>query len=217
MAMKDLRITRRRILTGAGAVGVLGALGVPTAGFAQDEGGGRRVRWDLVLIGSGCVSPGGTARARSNDQSELTLTGSGTFPDVRNRCDKRVTGGGTWSIAPPEEGTECFTGSGTYRVTELLSWIPNTAGSVANTPLSDCIGEAEDSTAGLAKLRVRYSNAHGVLAHGVLTVSCGLPKAPECIFEGITASMDWEDFWNREHPVDDMNRTVFHFLHRKED
>jgi hypothetical protein len=142
---------------------------------------------------------------------ELTLTGSGTFPDVRNRCDKRVTGGGTWSIASGD--TECFTGNGTYRVTELLSWIPNTAGSVANTPLSDCIGEAEDSTAGLAKLRVSYSNG----AHGVLTVSCGLPHAPECIFEGITASMDWEDFWNREPPVDDMNRTVFHFLNRKED
>jgi len=210
--MKDLHITRRQILKGAGAVGVLGALGIPAAAVAgDDDGGGRRVRWDLVLIGSGCVSAGGTAAARSSDAAELTLTGTGTFPDVRNRCTKRVTGGGTWSITP---GTDphCFMGSGTYRVTELLSWIP-TPGHLALTPLTDCIGQINKTTSGLAKLRVKYSNG----AHGVLTVSCDLPPAPACIFEGITASMDWEDFYNREPPVDDKNRTVFHFVDNGED
>jgi hypothetical protein len=211
--MKDLHTTRRQILKGAAAAGALGALGVPAAVFAEDDEGGRRVRWDIPLVGSGCVSPGGTAAAHAADGAQLTITGTGTFPDVRNRCVKNVTGGGTWSITP---GTDphCFMGSGTYRVTELLSWIP-TAGHVALTGLSDCIDEPENSSSGLAKFRVRYSNG----THGVLTVSCDLPPAPACIFEGITASMDWEDFYNRDSPAPgvDKNRTVFHFLESRED
>jgi hypothetical protein len=129
---------------------------------------------------------------------------------------KNVTGGGTWSITPGSD-PHCFMGSGMYRVTELLSWIP-TAGHVALTGLKDdCIpgAEADNSSSGLAKFRVSYSNG----AHGVLTVSCDLPPAPACIFEGITGSMDWEDFYNRDSPAPgvDKNRTVFHFLEKKED
>jgi hypothetical protein len=195
--MRNPKITRRQILKGAGAAGVVvGALGVPVAAFADsDEERGRRVRWDIVLIGSGCVSPGGTASAASADGAVLTLTGSGTFPNVHNRCAPDVTGGGTWTITPGSNPA-CFSGSGTYRVTELLSWAA-TPGHLSRTPLSDCIGEKENSSSGLAKLRVRYSNG----SHGVLTVSCDLPPAPNCIFEGITASMDWEDFYNREPPT----------------
>ena len=55
--MKDLHTTRRQILKGAAAAGVFGALGVPAAGFADGEDEGRRVRWDLILVGSGCVAP----------------------------------------------------------------------------------------------------------------------------------------------------------------
>ena len=215
--MKDMHITRRQILKGAGAAGVLGALAVPTGVLAHEESSENRVRWDIASIDFSALSvnPGGHASARSNDLDRITITGSGTFPNVRNKCRRDVTGGGTWMI-PSATDSRCFSGSGTYKVVELLSWIP----AATKFPLPhDNIGEIEDATSGLAKLRVAYSND----THGVLTVSCqlrvGEEGAPECIFEGITASMDWEDFFNSEAPTPgiDGNRTVFHFVDREED
>jgi hypothetical protein len=215
--MKDLQITRRQILKGAGAAGVLGALALPTGVLADEEASEHRVRWDVVSINftAGSVNPGGHATARSNDGDRITIAGSGTFPDARNKCRRDVTGGGTWRI-PSASDPRCFSGSGTYKVVELLSWTP----AATKFPLPhDNIGEIEDATSGLAKLRVAYSNG----AHGVLTVSCqlrvGEEGAPECIFEGITASMEWEDFFNNDAPTPgiDGNRTVFHFVRREED
>jgi hypothetical protein len=214
-AMKDLQITRRQIVKGAAAAGVLGALGLPAAALADEDERGRRVRWDIISIDftKFCVNPGGPASARSDDGDRITFTGSGTFPDVRNRCRRDVTGGGTWKI-PSSKDSRCFKGNGTYKVVELLSWTP----AATKFPLPcDNIGDPKDATSGLAKLRVAYSNG----THGVLTVSCnlhvGAEGAPDCIFEGITASMEWEDFWNREAPAGNENRTVFHFLDGGED
>jgi TAT (twin-arginine translocation) pathway signal sequence len=215
--MKDLQITRRQILKGAGAAGVLGALAMPTGVLADEDTSEHRVRWDIPSIDFTvfAVNPGGHASARSNDGDRITITGSGTFPNVRNKCRRDVTGGGTWRI-PSASDPRCFSGSGTYNVVELLSWTP----AATKFPLPhDNIGEIEDATSGLAKLRVAYSND----THGVLTVSCelsvGAAGAPPCIFEGITASMEWEDFWSREAPAPgvDANRTVFHFVRREED
>jgi len=75
--MKDLRLSRRQVLKGAGAIGVLGALGIPTTVFAD----GKRVRWDIINVdfATGTLSAGGIASARANDNSKITLTGSGTF------------------------------------------------------------------------------------------------------------------------------------------
>lgn len=213
--MKDLRTTRRQILKAAGAAGVLGAVGIPAEAVADDEG--HRVRWDIVSIDftKGCANPGGHASASAQDGARITLTGSGTFPNVRNRCRHDVTGGGTWSIAHGSD-PRCFMGHGTYRVVDLLSWTP----AATKFPLPcDNIGEIEDATSGLVKLRVAYDNG----THGVLTVSChlavGASGAPACIFEGITASMEWEDFWKNEPPAAgvDANRTVFHFVEGGED
>ena len=49
-------------------------------------------------------------------------------------------------------------------------------------------------------------------SRGILVVSCHLAGTPDSVFEGITASKGFVDFWNREAPVDgrDGNRTVFH-------
>jgi hypothetical protein len=215
--MKHLRATRRQILKGAAAAGVLGAVEGPTAVFADEEESEHRVRWDIVSIDftKGCVNPGGHASARSNGGDRITMTGSGTFPDVRNKCRRDVRGGGTWSI-PSASDSRCFMGEGTFKVVELLSWTP----APTKFPLPcDNIGEIKDATSGLAKLRVAYSNG----TQGVLTVSCqlkvGEQGAPECIFEGITTSMEWEDFWNNESPAPgvDANRTVFHFVDREGD
>jgi len=203
----EKKITRRRALKVAAFVGVAGALGAPAQALA-DEGGGK-VRWDIVNILTPCVSPGGHASAFAQDGSKITIAGSGTFPNVRNRCTDDVTGGGTWSITPGTSTSGCFTGSGTFTVKELLSWTP--APGVFPPVLScDAIGRKEDIRPGVAKLRVKYSNGE----FGVLTVSCHLFGSPDCIYEGIAASMRYEDFTRPENPAPgvDANRTAFHIV-----
>jgi hypothetical protein len=153
----------------------------------------------------GTISAGGHASAIAQDGSTITLTGSGTFepgdPDD-------VTGGGTWTA------TGSVTGSGTYEVESLVSFISAPG---AFPPLQDLIGNPADATAGLAFLQIEFSNEQ----RGVLTVSCALPgppAAPPSIFEGIRVSMGYVDFWNGTAPVPgvDANRTVFHFLRGQE-
>jgi len=206
--MEDLRITRRQILKGVGAAGVAGALGAPVTAFADgDEGEGRgRVRWDLIQIVDGCVSPGGTSSAQAEGATTIMMTGSGTFPNVRNRCVRGVTGGGTWTVSSAD--ARCLPGSGHYRVTELLSWTPAPGGQFP--PFEDCIpgGTKATATAGLVLLRIKYDDGRS----GVLTVDCHLPGAPDCMFEGITATREYVDF---SHWLG--GPTVFHFLGKRDD
>ncbi len=191
--MKELQVSRRQVLKGAGAIGVLSALAGPEAVLAADT----RIRWDLVSIDftKGTVSAGGHDSAMAQDGSSITLTGSGTF--VPGDPDD-VTGGGTWTGSA---------GSGSYWVRRLVSWnrAPGTF-----PPLSDNIGNKADAHAGLAMLRIRYSNG----MRGVLVVSCHLIGTPATVFEGIRVSMGFVDYWNGTAPVAgvDGNRTVFHTM-----
>jgi hypothetical protein len=80
----------------------------------------------------------------------------------------------------------------------------------------DNIGNAANAHSGLAFLRILYSNG----SRGVLTVSCHLPVgSPAGLFEGITVSKDFVDYWNHDLPVPgvDGNRTVFHITQGGED
>jgi hypothetical protein len=204
--MTNPKITRRQIIKGSAAVGALGALGVPAAAFADEGEGEGRLRWDLIHIVAGCVSPGGTSSAKAEGATTIMMTGSGTFPNVRNRCVRGVTGGGMWTVT--SDDPRCLPGSGEYRVTELLTWIPAPGGHFP--PFEDCIpgGRKEAATAGLALLRIRYDDAKS----GVLTVSCHLPGAPNCMFEGITTTREYVDF--SDHLG---GPTVFHHLSERED
>jgi hypothetical protein len=210
--MRDTRLSRRQVLKGAGAVGVLGALGIPTAVFASDT----KVRWDIISVNfddGGTLSAGGIASARANDNSKITITGHGTFGSGE---DAAVTGGGTWHTYGPTStatGTGVPTGSGTYEVKRLVSWDP----APGTPPLKhDNIGELEDESAGLVVLRIRYSDG----SRGVLTVSCDLVDTPNAVFEGITATKGYVDYWNREHPPTppgNADRTNFHILDEDDD
>lgn len=201
--MKSKYVSRRQVLKGAGAIGVLGALGIPTAVFA----GTTKVRWDIISVDftTGTLSAGGMASALANDGSKITLTGSGTFRGSGD--DAAVTGGGTWWTF---DSTGTQTATGTYKVSRLLSWEP----APGTPPLPhDNIGELEDSIAGLAVLRVRYSDG----SRGVLVVSCHLVGSSNAMFEGITATKGFVDYWNREAPVGpptpiNADRTNFHML-----
>jgi len=213
--MTEQGITRRRALKAAAVAGVVGALGAPSLAMADEANG--RIRWDIVNIFpiSSCLRGGGHASAFAQDGARITITGSGTFPNVKNRCMPNVTGGGTWSITPGTAASGCFMGSGTFRVEELLGWTL-APGVFPSPPLTcDAIGRTEDIRAGLAKLRVKYSNGE----FGVLTVSCHIAGTPDCVFEGIAASMRYEDFTRPENPAPgvDANRTAFHVVRNGND
>ena len=201
--MQDLRVSRRRILKAVGATAALGIVLGPETVLAEDENN-RKVSWDLINLDftNNHVTAGGHASAFANDGSKIRMTGSGTFR--ANSADPEdVTGGGTWETSGGAVGA----GSGTYRVTKLVTFTP--APGTAPPQLVDLIGPGPGH-AGRVTLRVRFSNG----MEGVLTVGCHLVGTPNTVFEGITASMGFSDFWNREAPVPGVNadRTVFHFL-----
>ena len=203
--MKDVVLSRRQVLKGAGAIGVLGALGIPTAVFADSgNDGGRRIRWDLVSLILPDIEAGGDDTASAEGGSTLTLTGTGTFRPGQSR---QVTGGGTWTTNNPDVPG----GPGTYRVTELVSWI-QAPGTLVGTPLIDHIGNGTktDTRAGLAVLRIKYSDG----LDGILFVSCNISGTPPSVDEGINASRGFVNFFHPGMPnfTKHSNRTLFHAL-----
>ena len=178
---------------------------------ADDEDGKPRIRWDIVTIdfGAGVVDEGGIASALANPNtttnvSKITLTGSGTFPD-RGGPSAHVTGGGTWVT---RNQSDVVTGRGTYKVTGLVRW--DLAPGTFPLPI-DNIGELADTRAGLVVLSIRYSDR----SRGILVVSCHLAGTPDSVFEGITVSKGFVDYFFPQPPPDppgDANRTLFHVV-----
>jgi hypothetical protein len=172
---------------------------------------GQRFRWDIVSIDFSVtphpVTSGGIASALANDGSKIMLAGSGTFEPGD---DEGVTGGGTWHTFDAN-GTS--TGSGTYQLARLVRFAV-APGTPPSTNL-DLIGTSADARAGLVFLQIAYSDG----SRGVLAVSCHLVGTPDPVFEGVTASKGFVDFWNRLAPVPnvDGNRTVFHVINEEED
>ncbi len=193
--MHAWRFTRLRVI-----VLLLGvfALLLPVGSRAASDG---EFRWDIINVDfvTGEVSAGGVASALANDGSKITLTGSGTF----DRGNSEVSGGGTWNSFPSAGDAT----GGTYKVTGFVSF--TVAPGDFGTGI-DLIGNAADARAGLAVLRISYSDG----SEGVLVISCHLPSGtPSSVLEGITASKGFVDYWNRVAPtpgVNAGNRTVFH-------
>ena len=178
-------------------------------GLAADfsaSAGNHHMRWDIISVNfaTGTASAGGVASARANDNSKITLTGSGTFrSNPGNPQD--VTGGGTWETLGMGGVS---TGSGMYQVTEFVRF------EVADGtfPLQhDNVGNPADVRAGLLVVRVAYSDG----SEGTLVVSCHINGTPDAVFEGVTASKGFVDYWNREAPPappGNANRTAFHVI-----
>jgi len=201
------RITRRKVLATAGAMGALGALASPVVTLADDsDEENHRYRWDIINVDFATLtlSAGGVASARANDSSKITLTGMGTFR-ANSGDSENVTGGGTWKTWDKNGNP---TGQGDYRVSRFLRFTvaPGTP------PLpNDAIGVRADERAGLAILGIRYDDG----SPGALLVSCHLNGSPDSMFEGITATKGFVDYWNREAPPappGNANRTNFHVL-----
>jgi hypothetical protein len=189
---------KRRLIL---AIAVL--LPVLTISKVKGDNDELKVRWDIVHISDFSLpvaNAGGQASARAEDNSKITLTGTGTFGPGTDE----VAGGGTWQTLDPSGAP---TGNGTYLVTGFIKFTA-APGSLSPTAV-DNIGNAADAHSGLAFLRIRYSDG----SRGVLTVSCHLPVGSSAqTFEGITASKDFVDYWNHDLAVPkvDANRTLFH-------
>ncbi len=179
--------------------------------YARGDREATKFRWDIISVdfSTGTLSAGGMASARANDCaaaplacSKITLTGSGTFVTEE---PEEVTGGGTWQTF---DNTGASTGSGNYHVTRLVRFVvaPGTP------PLpNDNIGDLADNRAGLVFLSISYDDD----SRGVLAVSCHLVGTPGTVFEGITASKGFMDYWNKEAPPappGNANRTTFHVV-----
>ena len=191
-------ITGRGLATLAGAVGVVLFV---FSGVARGDGGAARIRWDIQHYPGFVLQPGGEAFADAVDGSKIRFTGSGTF---RTDGDD-VTGGGTWQTFSAS-GTQ--TGSGTYRVLNLVSWHA-APGTLPCPPITDDIAPCADARAGLAVLQIQYSNG----GLGKLVVSCHLPVgSPASVYEGITVSKGFVDYLTPEDPDLTMNGTIFHIV-----
>ena len=163
-----------------------------------------RIGWEIF----------GSASDTARDGLKITVTGSGTFiapADGRGTSDEAgrhfrhdaVTGGGTWET----RNASGVTGSGTYVVTGLVSWV--SAGPQACCPFLDTIDDGT-RTNGTAVLTISFSDG----AQGVLTVGCHGPAAPAGIFEGIATTKGYTTYYSVQPPTGgvDANRTIFHIL-----
>ncbi len=198
------------------------AAGAGECPLGQGEGIGRstggasnparlKFRWDIVSYDFAAtpvvaVSAGGKATAIGSDDSKITFTGSGTF----GGRPTNVGGGGNWQIVDAKGGE---IGSGTYLVKSLVAFIaaPGTFGDAAGRyELTDQIGDSADAHAGLAVLRIVYSDgSQGTLVLGSLQVGTPPPR-----LMGITATKSFVAYWERQAPRPgiDSNRTLFHLV-----
>src|SRR2546428_5458737 len=208
-----MRMNRRCVLTMV--VVATGVLAWPRYGLA-DEREATKVRWDIVSLSlpGATVSPGGQASAKNNlaVPDTITLTGSGTFlaPAGGGGTSNAVTGGGNWMIT-----TATGSSSGRYTVTGLVRW-EEAPGTFPGT--TDNVGSPVDFRPGLVVLRIQYNDG----SHGILVVSCHGAGTPDSVFEGVTASKDYVDFWNRVPPsgtpaTANANRTAFHLVPESEE
>lgn len=175
-------------------------------------------RWDIVTInsvgsdvigGSGTqtvITANGTALTAAADASTMTITGSGSFvvdqsPRLEGlRIGPSAAGGGTWVLRDSPAGTFAggIIGGGTYKVTGFVAFTL-APGTLSGTVV-DNVGRGADIRAGLAVLRVQYSDG----ALGLITVSCRLAGTPESVLQGVRLSKGFVDFSGQ-------TSTVFHF------
>jgi hypothetical protein len=195
-------------------VGVVILLLSLLVGGASGGSKNAKMRWDIISLDFGTLtlSPGGHASAFATGSGgathagEITLTGSGTFRSNSGKA-QAVTGGGTWQTF---DAVGNPTGNGTYKVTGFVDF--DQAPGFLPAAFTDTIGNAADAHSGLAVLKIAYSDG----SDGILVVSCDLPgDLQPNIFEGITASKGYVDYWERDPAVAgvDANRTIFHRIH----
>jgi len=164
---------------------------------------GATFRWDTISLstpgGVPTINPGGSDYALAADLTTIQIRGHGTFGG-----GVPPTGGGFWATTGPSG-----TATGTFTVIGLVKF--DVAPGSLPPGTVDNIGDAANARSGLAVLLIKYSDGSG----GILIVSCHLPVgSPSGLFEGITATKGYVDYWDRVPPVPGVNanRTDYHVL-----
>ena len=148
------------------------------------------VRWDLVEIADGTAVAGGVNVATAATGESLTITGSG---HVRPRSHEAF-GGGTY-VFEDADGNEVESGS--YRVTEFVSFRRLRGGNFAATGLVDGIGDPAEASSGIMTVKVRALAEGAPPEQGVdalLEVHCHLPETVEDTFEGVRITVEGQVF-----------------------
>jgi hypothetical protein len=205
---------RLRLIGVAVALAVLVLLVVsPLASSASGGSRNTKHQWDIInfdfatstITAGGPASAFATGSGGSIHTGKITVTGHGTFrSNPGNPQD--VTGGGTWQTF---DGTGSPSGSGRYQVTGFVDF--HVAPGSLPDSVTDNSGIKADVRSGLAVFQIAYDDGSA----GVLIVSCDLPVgSPNNLFEGITASKGYVDYWERDPAVAGVNanRTNFHEL-----
>ena len=209
---------KRRPLAALAAAGLLVGVAVLAltafaGGAAGSSATNNEMRWDIIHFNFATLTltPGGhasafaTASGGSASAGKITVTGGGTFRSNPGES-QAVTGGGTWQTF---DGAGSPTGSGTYQVTGFVDF--DLAPGSLPPSITDNTGVKANVHSGLVVLTIAYSDG----SDGALVVSCDLPVgSPPTLFEGITASKGYVDYWERDPAVAgvDANRTNFHTL-----
>ena len=188
------------LLAGLALAGALIAAAVAPAGAHTV----RLVRWDVVKRSGHppALVAGGSARATDPATGDtLTLTGTGQA-EPRQRA---AAGGGSF-IHRHADGTSCC--RGVYLVTGFVSFTQG-PGSLAGTGILDAIGDREQATSGVLRVRVKLVHADGMVAEGTLTISGALPGAPAGSLEGVQLTVDGEHAFTQIRPG---SHTLLHTL-----
>jgi hypothetical protein len=173
-----------------------------------------KYQWDIINLDSATmtISQGGHASAFATHSGSsahtgmITVTGHGTFRSNSGN-PQDATGGGTWQTF---DGSGSPTGSGSYQVTGFVDF--HVAPGSLPPAMIDLSGNKADVRSGLAVFKIAYDDG----SNGTLVVSCDLPVgSPNDMFEGITATKGYVDYWERDPAVAGVNanRTNFHELH----
>jgi hypothetical protein len=175
------------------------------------QNGGSKIRWDIFSLSGATIAPGGVANAFADDNSKITLTGSGTFETTTDSSERPVTGGGNWETF---DSLGNSTGSGTFTVKRLIRFdLAPGSGVLGLAGLNDTIGKPANAHTGLAVFSIEYSDE----SRGVLVFSCSFgpgTDTPASIFEGITATKGFVGYWNRENglAIATADQTIFHVV-----
>ena len=183
-------------------------------GGASGGSGNIKYQWDIINLDNATLTltQGGHASAFSTHShdgthtGQIKVTGHGTFRANSGNAQD-VTGGGTWQTFDASGNP---TGSGNYQVTAFVSF--HVAPGSLPPPITDNSGNKADVRSGLAVFKIAYDDG----SNGTLTVSCDLPVgSPPDMFEGITATKGYVDYWERDPSQESGNQNItnFHELH----
>jgi hypothetical protein len=183
---------------------VLGGLLAATSAVG-DHPRAKIVRWDLVEVANGTAVAGGVNVATTASGESLIVTGSG---HVRPRSHEAF-GGGTY-VFEDADGNELESGS--YQVTEFVSFRRLRGGNFAATGLIDGIGDPAEASSGILTVKVR-ARADGAPAEeavdALLEVHCHLPETVEDTFEGVRITVEGQVF---EPDPERHGLTLFHVM-----